>query len=72
MTKEFSQFVGVSYLREVAGEITLPAFAIGGITEERLDEVLQSGIHRVAISSALLAAENPQATAERWKKRLAK
>ena len=69
-TKAFSQLAGVAYLREVAAEIALPAFAIGGITEERLDEVLHSGIRRVAVSSVLLEAENPEETAKRWKGRI--
>lgn len=66
VTKEFSQLAGVEYLREVAAEIAIPAFAIGGITEERLDEVLQTGIRRVAVGSALLQAENPKEIAERF------
>jgi thiamine-phosphate pyrophosphorylase len=70
-TKSFSQLVGVEYLREVAAEIVLPTFAIGGITEERLEVVLQSGIRRVAVSSALLKAMNPKEAAENWKKCLA-
>ena len=64
-TKEFSQLAGLDYLREVAAEIAIPAFAIGGITEERLDKVLQSGIRRIAVSSALLNAEKPKEIAER-------
>jgi len=56
-TKEFTQFPGLDYLREVATEIAIPTFAIGGITAERLDEVYQTGITRVAVSSALL--DNP-------------
>jgi thiamine-phosphate pyrophosphorylase len=71
-TKEFSQLAGLEYLREVAAEITIPAFAIGGITEEHLDEVLQTNIRRVAVSSPLLHAENPKETAKRWKDKLQK
>jgi len=56
-TKEFTQFPGLAYLREVAAEIEIPAFAIGGITAKRLDEVLQTGVRRVAVSSALM--DNP-------------
>ena len=69
-TKKFSELAGLAYVRKVAAEISIPAFAIGGIIEERLDVVLQTGIRRVAISSALLKAKNPKATAEQWKKRL--
>jgi thiamine-phosphate pyrophosphorylase len=54
-TKSFELFPGVPYLRELAREISLPAFAIGGITADNVDEVLASGITRVAVSSAVLA-----------------
>ena len=54
-TKTFSHFPGLEYLREAAAEIEIPAFAIGGITEERLEAVFQTGIHRIAVGSALLS-----------------
>ena len=37
-------FAGLDYLREVAAEIRLPTFAIGGITADNLAEVLATGI----------------------------
>jgi thiamine-phosphate pyrophosphorylase len=51
-TKSFDAFPGLDYLRQVANEITLPTFAIGGICAENLPEVLATGIDRVAVSSA--------------------
>jgi thiamine-phosphate pyrophosphorylase len=65
-TKEFSQLAGLNYLQEVATEISIPAFAIGGVTEDRLDEVFQTGIRRVAVGAALLNSDNSRETAERW------
>jgi len=32
--------------------VSLPAFAIGGITLDRLDEVFACGLHRVAVAAA--------------------
>ena len=69
-TKKFSQLAGLDYLREVAAEISIPVFAIGGMTEDRLDEVLQTGIDRVAVGSALLYSDNPREAAERWKSKV--
>jgi thiamine-phosphate pyrophosphorylase len=64
-TKEFSQLLpGLDFLHEIAEEILIPAFAIGGITEDRLDSILQAGISRVAVCSALLETENPREVAE--------
>jgi thiamine-phosphate pyrophosphorylase len=64
MTKGFSRFVGVDLLRQVAAEIRLPVFAIGGIDAERLPQVLATGIRRVAIGSAITASCNPRSQAE--------
>ena len=48
-----------------------PLVAIGGIDEARLPEVLASGVGSVAVVRALVAADDPEATARRWMKQLA-
>ncbi len=58
-TKKFEAFAGLDYLREVAAEIRLPTFAIGGITAKNLRDVLSSGISRVAVGAAVTQANNP-------------
>ncbi len=58
-TKQFEKFPGLDFLRAVAAEIRLPAFAIGGITPENLPEVLATGVARVAVSGAILDASDP-------------
>jgi thiamine-phosphate pyrophosphorylase len=58
-TKRFEQFPGLDFLRRASGEITLPAFAIGGITPENLAQILATGIRRVAVGQAIVAADNP-------------
>ncbi|MCS7305567.1 MAG: thiamine phosphate synthase [Thermoguttaceae bacterium] len=63
-TKEFSEFPGLELLRQVAQEIRLPAFAIGGITLENLPQVLQTGIRRVAVQAAIWDAPDPAKAAE--------
>jgi thiamine-phosphate pyrophosphorylase len=60
-TKVFEQFPGLSLLREVAAEVRLPAFAIGGISIENLRDVLATGICRVAMSGAITSALDPAA-----------
>jgi thiamine-phosphate pyrophosphorylase len=62
-TKPFERFAGLDYLRQVAAEIRLPTFAIGGITAENLPEVLATGISRVAVGDAVSAAANPASAA---------
>lgn len=48
-----------------------PWFAIGGIDEQRLPEVLAAGAHRIVVVRAITGAEDPTATAQRLKARLA-
>ena len=59
-TKSFDDFAGLKYLTEVTAEISLPTFAIGGITAENLPQVLNAGITRVAVASAVTAAISPR------------
>lgn len=70
-TKSFSEFPGLAYLQQVADEIRLPSFAIGGITLERLDAVLATGMTRIAVSGAVWQTTDPAAAARRFLKRLA-
>ncbi len=58
-TKQFDRFPGLELLRAVAGEIGLPAFAIGGITRENLGQVKSAGFRRIALSGAIIGAEDP-------------
>jgi len=62
-TKSFQHFPGVDLLRVVAAEIRLPAFAIGGIHRNNLDQVLAAGFTRIAISGAITDAQNPASAA---------
>jgi thiamine-phosphate pyrophosphorylase len=47
-----------------------PWFAIGGIDEERLPEVLAAGARRIVVVRAITGAEDPRAAAQRLKARL--
>ncbi len=58
-TKHFDEFPGLDLLRDVSAEIRLPAFAIGGITQENLPEVLGAGVTRVAVGGAIAGAGDP-------------
>lgn len=62
-TKSFETHVGVELVAAVTSEIALPAFAIGGIDHGNVDRVIESGCHRVAVSSAVCNAGDPAAAA---------
>ena len=69
-TKSFAAYAPPEFLRGVAAEIGLPAFAIGGVTLERVDLLAALGIGRVAVASAVTSAVDPAATARRFIERL--
>ena len=62
-TKTFREFPGLEYLHAVAGEIQLPAFAIGGIDVANIREVCRAGFFRVAVSGAITNAADPSTAA---------
>jgi thiamine-phosphate pyrophosphorylase len=70
-TKQFESFPGLALVREVCARISLPAFAIGGITLENLQDVLAAGACRVAVSSAIVGATDPAAVAREFLQTLA-
>lgn len=54
---------GAALLREVLGATDLPVFPIGGITLARAPDLIAAGATRLAVSSAICAAEDPRAAA---------
>ncbi len=58
-TKAFGSYASPEFLRGVVTETSLPAFAIGGITCERIDEIASLGFTRIAVASAVTAAADP-------------
>lgn len=70
-TRGYETGVGMEYIKEVAAAgITLPFFAIGGITLSNIEEVLASGAERVAVSSAIIAAKDIARLTAEFKRRL--
>lgn len=56
---------GPALLRQVRGAVGLPILGIGGITHEKVDEVIGAGAAGVAAITAILAATDPKAAAAR-------
>jgi thiamine-phosphate pyrophosphorylase len=69
-TKDFSDLAGLAYVRHAAEATTLPWFAIGGIREETLDQVLDAGATRIAVGAAVVRAEHPRKAAAALRRRL--
>jgi thiamine-phosphate pyrophosphorylase len=53
-----------------ARALAMPLFAIGGITAERLPGLRVIGVDRIAVSSAILAADDPRAAAQALRRML--
>ena len=70
-TKHFDSFSGLDFLREVAAEISLPAFAIGGITLQTLPQVLTTGMRRVAVGGGVTSFSEPAAAVVQFLAQLA-
>ena len=69
-TKGYESGVGLSYLRSVANEITIPFVAIGGITLDRIGSVMEAATHAIAVCSAVIGAPDIAAAAREFKTKL--
>ncbi len=61
---------GLTLIEEVARSVRTPTLAIGGVTAERVDEVVRAGASGVAVISAVLAQRDRQAAAEALRRAL--
>ena len=69
-TKPGVKPVTLDYVRWAAANLTVPWFAIGGITLDNLGQVLAAGAKRICVVSAILNASDPAAACRAFKKRL--
>jgi thiamine-phosphate pyrophosphorylase len=71
-TKSFDRFSGIEFLTAASGWLQenqpgLAAFAIGGIHLENIQQVLQAGFFRVAVSQGVWGAAKPREAALRFR-----
>lgn len=69
-TKAFEAFPGLDFVRRVAEEIKLPAFAIGGIDAGNVEQVVIAGLSRIAVGAAITTAADPAAATAELKRSL--
>lgn len=55
---------GLHALCGLCRKAPIPVYAIGGISADRINEVINAGAYGVALISAVMAAENPQKAAQ--------
>jgi len=69
-TKEGRPATGIDYVRYAASRATKPWFAIGGIDERTIGEVVAAGARRAVVVRAIRDADDPRAAASALKSRL--
>jgi thiamine-phosphate pyrophosphorylase len=55
---------GVTLLQEISKDSDLPMLAAGGITADKVADVIKAGAAGIAVSEAIAAADDPKAAAE--------
>ncbi|MGM7703407.1 thiazole tautomerase TenI [Pseudalkalibacillus sp. Hm43] len=61
---------GVSQLKQLINQVTIPVIAIGGISPDNVGEVIEAGVSGVAVMSGILQAEDPVAEVKKYRKRI--
>jgi thiamine-phosphate pyrophosphorylase len=69
-TKPSARPVTLEYVRWASSHVRLPWFAIGGITLDNLDSVLQAGARRICVVSAILCSDDVREACQKFKDRL--
>ncbi len=67
-TKPGRQSVGLEYVKWVSENIQIPAFAIGGIDLDNVQDVVDCGAKKIAVVRAIINAENPEKAAREFLK----
>ena len=70
-TKPGRPAVTLDYVRWATENIDCPWFAIGGITLDNLDEVLEAGARRICVVSAILEASDVTHACQQFRERIA-
>lgn len=60
--RKYGASIGVDRLKEVVSKVDLPVFALGGIKESNVAEVMAAGAYGVSMISAVLASSNIEKT----------
>ena len=69
-TKDYEPSIGIEVLQKISEAIDIPFIAIGAITLENLDEVLNAGASRVAVCSAIIGSKDIYSSTKRYKEKL--
>ncbi len=57
--KNFGAPQGINILKKVVENLSIPVYALGGIKVNNILEVLETGVHGLALISEIIAAKEP-------------
>ena len=63
-TKAFDEYAGLTYVTQIAREISLPWFAIGGINQQNTTSLKGSGASRIAVTAAICGTDRVRETSK--------
>ncbi|NLK18224.1 MAG: thiamine phosphate synthase [Synergistaceae bacterium] len=69
-TKGSAVVIGLGGLREIRSALSIPAVAIGGISEDNAEDVMAAGADGIAVASAVVAREDIAGAAARLAQKL--
>jgi thiamine-phosphate pyrophosphorylase len=69
-TKPGRPAVGAALVRYAAAHAAVPFFAIGGLNEANVDEVLDAGARRIVVLRAIADADDPEGAARALRAKL--
>ena len=61
---KYGKPIGIDTLKKVRSKVSIPVFAIGGIKEDKVEEVMDAGVDGFALISGILGAKNVKKKAE--------
>lgn len=72
MTKDDADSVSLAELKMIKDKVAIPVVAIGGIHENNIKKVVETGVDGAAVVSAIIACPDPCAAAQRLRQLLNK
>ncbi len=64
--RQYGEPLGPELLGKAAGRVSLPVFAIGGIKQDSIRDVLAAGAYGIALISGILASDDIQSSTENY------
>lgn len=64
--RQYGEPLGLAMLKRAAGRVSLPVFAIGGIKQQTIRDIMAAGAYGIALISGILASNDIQSSTENY------